>query len=1760
MSSPFLVNLESNVVASSFGFGGSNAHAILESYPSRTENFPLSSTPTVYLPFVFSAVSEGSLVAYLREFCQYLRDHHESLRLEQIAHTLYSRRSRFPISTVFAASDADGLCAQIEEKLQLTANGGKECGVRATTTSRTGRKPRLLGVFTGQGAQWARQGVELFESSSAARDIIERLQTRLDQLPLSDRPTWSLLDELEKDDASSRIAEAEFSQPLCTAIQIVQIELLRKAGVELSAVVGHSSGEIAAAFAAGYISAEDAICIAYYRGICTRFAQGANGKEGSMMAVETSLERMQELCDSDQFKGRLCVAASNAPSSQTVSGDRDAVMELKAIFDTEGSFARPLNVTKAYHSHHMHACATPYLNSLADLNIQILPGNSCQWFSSVPNCDPTSDSQILSGTYWNDNMTHSVFFTQAINSAWAAHGPFEGAIEIGPHPALRNPATQSIQRISGSSIPYFGVSKRGSNAVETLVSSLGAVESRFGPASVDFEELNEFLSSGDRTIEVVKGLPSYSWNHEMDYWHESRYAQAMRTRSDPVHSLLGHLTPDSTDQEMRWRHLIRPKELPWLNGHQLQSQTVFPAAGYVVLALEAAMAMAHDKPVSLLEVLDLDIGRALTFDNDESCFEALFSLSDITDTAGLYIDATFKYHAALAQSSTNKSSLDVFARGTVRVSLGPSTPGRLPSRRLPCSDALPVSPDDFYKSLSDLDYHYSHPFDALTGMKRTLGTSTGSIKAVEASDYLVHPAVLDAAFQTVFLAYAAPYDGSLWTMHVPRTIKAVRVNPDICSSECASNATFPFDTVLPEGTSNVGGDIDIFSNRGEHAMIQVEGLTCVPFSEATSEDDKEIFSKTVWNVLTPNAEIVTNDQLATAADWNKAHLLERTAIFYLRQLQEVVPADHPSRSTGPYVRLFKFASHMLSLAASGDLTFWQSAWSADTHAELLEVQGVLAEDIDFKLLNTMGQNLADIAMGSKSGIELGMEDDLLAQVYEQGLGWPDCTNYLARTVKQIVHRYPHMDILEVGAGTGGATKAIYREVGSSFASYTFTDISSGFFEAARDALHDLADRTTFKVLDLSKDPVDQGFKAGSYDLVVASMVLHATTPLETTMRNVRRLLKPGGYLVALEGQALEVARLGTVFGCFPDWWTGAGEGRELSPFIDLVGWDELLLTTGFSGCDTATPHIESLIKPFTVFVSQAVDDRVNCLREPLSSPLATIETTATTRDVILVGGQRLPISRLATQLKSLLGRHYASIRVFKSLRDISHAPVSPSTTLISLTELDQPLFENVTSAEWEGLQKCLLTCQRVFWVTSGRRASKPHANMVLGLLRTLVREQPTLNVQLLDLEDSSRIEGRVLAEAVLRFELVLDWQTADEPIDMLLSLEPEIVVDLSGQAMIPRLIMDKAMNDRYNSSRREIKTSAQLKSDELAIENTDSGYALSHRRLEHNQERLLVSKSLLRPLRVSMTGCLFAVLGRNSTTSQTVVGLSDTNGSSVTAWHGICSPVDITEISEGHVLTSISHFILASVVLKDLAENDTLIAYEPDEEFAAVLRAEAELIGVDVTLVSSNRKSTPQGWLHVHPSAPERYIASSIPKKASAFVDFSSTKSGSPIVDRIRAQLSVYCRVETRDTLFGTNAYTPNDSHVYDIQLRLENASRKAISWLSKKENALFGQSVLAAGDLTSAKDDLPLMTIIDWAVDSDVPVKVQPIENKIFFSADKTYWLAGLSGGLGLSLCEWMIRHGAKHVALTSRRPDIRSEWLEKMESLGGNVTIMSW
>lgn len=286
------------------GFGGTNAHAILEAYPNQgagLKQTPQRSSAVPIWPIPISANSELSLKATMQDLLQYLKSA-SGVRVQDLAWTLTNRRSVLPVRRAVAAQTIPDVCAALEASI---ASIDKKEG--HVVSGGSNREPRVLGIFTGQGAQWPAMGKMLISTLPHARDVISQLDQSLSSLPPRYRPSWALHDQLMLEGGSSNVQDARFSQPLCCAIQILLVQMLAAAGIKLEVVVGHSSGEIACAYAAGLVTASQAIRIAYLRGFVSDKASSPNGVEGAMLAAGCSYKDAQELCGLDMFRNRICV-------------------------------------------------------------------------------------------------------------------------------------------------------------------------------------------------------------------------------------------------------------------------------------------------------------------------------------------------------------------------------------------------------------------------------------------------------------------------------------------------------------------------------------------------------------------------------------------------------------------------------------------------------------------------------------------------------------------------------------------------------------------------------------------------------------------------------------------------------------------------------------------------------------------------------------------------------------------------------------------------------------------------------------------------------------------------------------------------------------------------------------------------------------------------------------------------------------------------------------------------------------------------------------------------------------------------------------------------------------------------------------------------------------------------------------------------------------------------------------------------------------
>jgi acyl transferase domain-containing protein len=776
-------------------------------------------------------------------------------------------------------------------------------------------------------------GKSLITSIPFARHIIDDLDRSLASLPPRYRPAWTLLEQFMLDAGESNVMEATFAQPLCTAVQIVLVELLGAAGYAFKAVVGHSSGEIACAFAAGHITAAQAIRIAYLRGHITGLASSPAGVQGAMLAAGTTFEDAQELCALDLFAGRMCVAASNAPDSVTLSGDIDAIEEAQAVLEDEAKFARLLKVDKAYHSHHMLPCSRTYLQALISggcANASSQRSSPTIWISSVYAGKQMSAADVTAD-YWTQNLVSPVLFSQAVTTAMTDHLPFDSVVEVGCHAALKGPCLSTIQSCIAGELPYTGCMRRGEDDVESFARALGYLWEHFGSAGMDLPSFRAITSADTPPDSMAKVLPQYPWDNQKSYWVNSRSTRDFLNGEQSPHSLLGKLSSLSTASTLQWHNFVRPRDIKWLDGHQLQGQTVFPGAAYAIMAMEAAKHVAGDREIQLLEVLDLKIGKAITFDDENSLVEINLTLDLVTEPGNTEsIVLRFNCDSCLAK----ESALSWSAGGILVLTCGPASAGVLPLAKKEPAHMAECSVDKLYDELDLIGYGYTNDFRGLTKIRRSTGRSTGTIRlaGTDESDsrLVLHPATLDVAFQAFISAYCAPGDGRLRSLHVPTSIGRIAVNPWLSAVTSASTDEVLFNAFISkdEGDS-IGGEVEVFNASDRSIMVQVEGISFKPFSPPTSADDKPLFSKWVWGPLNPDPVLSDKEYRATDEDAAVACDMERMLFFYLRQFLRDFDQEDRLLAAPHTLQYVAWAEHIMELAATGQHPWYASAWDDD---------------------------------------------------------------------------------------------------------------------------------------------------------------------------------------------------------------------------------------------------------------------------------------------------------------------------------------------------------------------------------------------------------------------------------------------------------------------------------------------------------------------------------------------------------------------------------------------------------------------------------------------------------------------------------------------------------------------------------------------------------------------------------------------------------------------------------------------------------------
>ncbi|KAL6856571.1 polyketide synthase [Trichoderma novae-zelandiae] len=594
----------------SFGFGGSNAHVVLEKVPLSIASLPQEAQNTAPKLFVLSAHDEGAAKRVVEQLGIYIEQHPEVFQkrlVRDMAYTLGERRSHLQWRVAIAASSCDEL-----------ANALNGLGATPVVSS---KEPKVAFVYTGQGAQWAKMGKELMESHPVFANTVRRCSDYLQGIGAE----ISLLDELAKGKEETLVNEAHISQPACTAIQLGLTKLLEDWGVTPSAVIGHSSGEIGAAFAAGAIGLEDAMAVAYWRG---KVASGMKIKHpdlrGAMLAVGAGGGEVRSIIKAQGLQG-VTVACENSPSSVTASGDEEGVDSLAAELERRSIFNRKLRVNMAYHSAHMQLVADEYKASISYMAPQTTSGVG--FYSSLMGRKLDSTSS-LGPAYWVENLTNPVLFSTALRELYLGEEP-DVIVEVGPHSALEGPIKQILKGISPQAamgVKYLPCLIRNQQATFTALNCAGNLFVKGHP--VDFGRINH-PNVGVQPPAVVTGFYPYPWSQHK-YWFEPRSSKQSRQKPFARHDLLGLLEDSYSEIEPKWKNVLSTDDVPWLKDHRMQSLATFPLAGYICMAVEAASQRAQLRGISADQIegyrlREVQVSKALILD-DGAPYETIFSL------------------------------------------------------------------------------------------------------------------------------------------------------------------------------------------------------------------------------------------------------------------------------------------------------------------------------------------------------------------------------------------------------------------------------------------------------------------------------------------------------------------------------------------------------------------------------------------------------------------------------------------------------------------------------------------------------------------------------------------------------------------------------------------------------------------------------------------------------------------------------------------------------------------------------------------------------------------------------------------------------------------------------------------------------------------------------------------------------------------------------------------------------------------------------
>lgn len=1096
------------VSVNSFGVGGANAHVVLDSAASFLASTPkICDAPLTPQLLLYSANTTKSLTRMIENYKQWIEKNPG--KVADLAYTLALRREHLTHRTY-----------------AIVSNGVVE---NAAQPTKAGKKPNVVMVFTGQGAQWPLMGKELLQSNETFKSAIRSLDGHLKTV-MGDAPTYNIEEELLKPARKSRLSSAELSQPLCTAVQIALVDTLRSYGIHPSAVVGHSSGEIAGAYAAGALTAEEAITAAHHRGAVT----SKQKKAGSMAAIGMGWGETEKF-----LIPNVTVACDNSPKSVTISGDTEDVKTVVATIKKSRPdvLARLLQVDKAYHSYHMAEIGPDYLSLIG----QQVNGNepNIPFFSSVTG-KLLNGERGLGSKYWKSNLESPVRFNEAVTSL-LKHEVGQNAVflEIGPHSALAGPLRQIFTEVS-SPAPYAAVMARNQNCISSLLSAVGKLHSL--NAALD---LPAVFPSGT----CLPDLPRYPWNHEESFWYEPRVVKEWRHRKFPYHDLLGARSTESTEFEPTWRNLFHLSNAPWIRDHKVGDDVIFPFAGYIALAGEAIRQITETNEGFSVRNILVNMALVLGEGKPTEMITTFRPHRLTTSLNSSWWEFTVSSHNGHGWNKHCSGEITALSSGLTAASEPDTLPRKVNARK-------------WYETMEKSGLGLGNSFQTLNTIETSTNSEGLAIGKVvngrqgDEANYHIHPTVIDATLQILSAAVVNGLARNVknWLPTGIDKISIVRCGSDMVTS------------VSAKATSNhsiIGNGRCISEGQ---TVLEASGIRMSLADGALSSDIPDTHAAARYEWCSDINFLDVQKLVRQPADRTPYGL-------QLEQLGRLCMVAAQRAISGKDIHiphLQKYATWIASRTMPDSLT---SLDDASIRARIEKLTSYLLETPAASAATAL-QQISIGFDGLLSGQPLSdiLSDETLAALYGF-IDESDTSSFL----QSLSHSKPNLQILELGTGRGSSVtdilKNLTRPDGQVLCSkYTYT--TTGFI-SGKDQQKPFPNME-YATLDVSKDLKEQDFEGVQYDLIVASHAVHGTKSIQESLKNIRKLLRPDGRLL-LQELCPTSKWINYIFGTQPSWWLGAADGRPNEPYLDVNAWKSELSTAGFGRIeatvlDSDEPH------------------------------------------------------------------------------------------------------------------------------------------------------------------------------------------------------------------------------------------------------------------------------------------------------------------------------------------------------------------------------------------------------------------------------------------------------------------------------------------------------------------------------------------------------------------------------------------------------------